>query len=108
VSGQLALDYSRAARDEGMARAADHAEGIEPGWGAAAYRVLCDYARDCDEPFTSEDFRDWLQTIQFPCPVPKALGAVFQRAARRRVIKRCGTGISRHRHLSPCPLWSRA
>ena len=101
---QLSLTYA-AARDDGIQRSADHAESLESGWGASAYRVLCEYARDHRGVWTSEDFRDFLASINFPVPVPKALGAVFQKAARNRVIERAGFGISKARHLSPCPLW---
>lgn len=108
MSAQLSLTYA-AARDEGIQRSAGHAESLESGWGASAYRVLCEYADSPYLPegktFTSEDFRDFLASIDFPVPVPKALGAVFQKAARNRVIERAGFGISKARHLSPCPLW---
>lgn len=95
-------------RDTGIRESAEHADGLEPGWGAGALRVLTEYACSSSGDFTSEDFRAFLATIDFPVPVPKALGAVFQKAARAGVIRRVGFGISRHRHLSPCPLWSRA
>lgn len=94
-------------RDAGIQRATDHAETVESGWSASTLRVLIDYARN-RETFTSEDFREHLQAIDFPCPVPKALGAVFQKAARAAVIKRLGYAVSRERHASPCPLWGRA
>lgn len=103
MNGQLALRL----RDDGIRESAAHAEDLASGWGASAYRVLCDYARGRAEQFTSEDFRDFLAGIKFPVPVPKALGAVFQKAARAGVIKRVGFGTSKHRHLSPCPLWAR-
>lgn len=101
----LTMPEAREFRDEGMRLSADHAESIEPGWSESAYRVLTDYARG-RASFTSEDYRDHLAGIGFPVPVPKALGGVFQKAAKRGVIRRIGFGISRERHLSPCPLWS--
>lgn len=94
-------------RDAGIRESAEHAEAIESGWSASALRVLTEYSSSRAENFTSEDFRDFLASIDFPVPVPKALGAVFQKAARTGVIKRAGFGISKARHLSPCPLWSR-
>lgn len=104
---QLALSWEAAER--GIRRSAEHAEAVEPGWAASCYRVLCDYARDGRaEPFTSEDFRDFLASIRFPVPVPKALGGVFQKAARAKVIQRVGFANSRDRHCSPIPLWRAA
>lgn len=101
---QLALRL----RDDGIRRSADHAEAIESGWGASAYRVLCEYARSRADTWTSEDFRDFLASINFPVPVPKALGGVFQKAARAKVIQRVGFATSRERHCSPVPLWRAA
>lgn len=104
----MELPAARSSRDRGITESRDHAESVESGWGESAYRVLADYARASAGEWTSEDFRAHLNAIGFPVPVPKALGAVFQRAARVGLIRRVGFGISKQRHLSPCPLWTRA
>lgn len=104
---QLALTYA-AARDEGIRQSAEHAEGLEPGWGENAYRLLCEFVTKHQGPFTSLDFRCFLHSRHFPVPVPKALGAVFKNAARARVIKRVGFVPSVERHGSPVPLWEAA
>lgn len=98
---QLALILAH----HGMTRAAEHAEALDTGWGERAFEHLCAYAKGRDGTFSSEDFRDHLAAIGFACPVPKALGAVFQKAARRLVIERVGFAPSRDRHCSPIPLW---
>ena len=102
--GQMSLDYARAARDDDMGRAADHAEGIDHGWAASCYRVLEVYAGHTAE-FNSLAFREHLARIGFPVPVPKALGGVFQKAARARLIHKVGFDQHPERHCSPTPRW---
>ena len=105
MTAQLALVL----RDAGIASSAAHADSVEPGWGDVAFRILSNYAkRRGDQRFTSEDFRDFLFSINFACPVPKALGSVFQKAARQHVIEQCGFVKSRDRHCSPIPEWRAA
>lgn len=101
---QLELDYTaaRAARDNGMRRALEHAEREHDGWKHEAYEALVAYARTHRE-FTSEQFR--ADTGMQSPTTPKAFGAVFQRAARAGVITKRGFAIAKERHLSPCPLW---
>jgi hypothetical protein len=101
---QLDLRAARAARDEGITRAADHADGIDPGWAAGCYRVLETYASHTAE-FTSVDFREHLKRIGFPVPVPKALGGPFQKAARAGLIVKAGFEQHPERHCSPTPRW---
>lgn len=106
TGAQAALDFTaaRQQRDTGIARASEHAEALDVGWSASAYRLLCDYATQTAQ-FTSEDFRAFLDRIKFPVEVPKALGGIFQRTAKQGVIRKIGFGVSKQRHLSPCPLW---
>lgn len=104
MSHQLALSWGAAC--DGMRRSAEHAENVEPGWCENAYRLLCDYRPGVD--FTSEQFRDHLASVGFEVPVPKALGAIFKKAARRMVIQRVGFAPSKERHCSPTPLWRKA
>lgn len=112
MPAQLALSWSAA--EDGIRRSADHAEAVEPGWAGRAYALLREYADSCwgDEftrhDFTSEDFRKFLADIDFPVAVPKALGAVFKKAARNRVIERAGFAPSKDRHCSPTILWRKA
>ena len=102
---QLALSWEAAER--GIQSSAEHAEDVLPGWAERAYRELLIY-KFGRGGFTSEDFRDHLTATGFAVPVPKALGAVFKRAAKRREIQRVGFAKSRDRHCSPIPLWEAA
>lgn len=98
------MEFALAARDEGIRQSADHAEDVSPGFGEAAYTALTIYAGMAGE-FTSADFRAYLKSVGLSCEVPKALGAVFLRAARAGVIEKVGYAKSAERHASPCPIW---
>ncbi len=91
---------------QGMSQSAAHAESIEEGWTDRAYGLLARFSKaQATNPFTSEEFRLYARSVGFEIPVPKALGAVFQRAARDGLIARSGYGKSFSRHSSPCVLW---
>lgn len=97
---------SELAAAHGMSQSAAHAEAIEEGWTDRAYATLQAFCRfQATQPFTSEDFRLYALSVGFPVPVPKALGAVFKRAAREGLIRRDGFGRAFARHGSPCPRW---
>jgi hypothetical protein len=102
---QLSIDWTQQ-RDAGMAKSASHAESIDPGWLETAYTLLNAYCiQHRGQTFTSEDWREWAEARGFPIPVPKALGSVFSKAAKRGLIRRVGFAIARERHGSPCPQW---
>lgn len=99
------LDAARAARDAGMAQAAQHAEDLQPKWGDLALARIRAYAAMHAE-FISEDCTDWAASQGFTSPAdPRAWGAPFQKAARLGIIRKVGYGVSQRRHLSPTPLW---
>lgn len=103
----LAFDFeaAKAARDAGMAAAIDHAETVEPDFGAQALAWILSYART-HARFISEEVTDAAAAAGLQSPTdPRAWGAPFQRAARLGVIRKDGFGISKRRHLSPTPLW---
>ncbi len=93
--------------EEGIQRSRRHAEAVEPGWTDRAYSLLESFCRfQGTKPFTSEDFRLYARSKGFEIAVPKALGAVFKRAARNQVIERSPIlGKAFARHGSPCPVW---
>lgn len=98
----LTLPEARARRDAGMAQALDHAESVDAGWAEAAFGALVQYALTHGS-FTSEQFRAGSK-LDIPTTA-KALGPVFRRAARERVIEKGGYVQSTERHCSPIPLW---
>ena len=108
MSEQIVIDFAAAAaaRDLGMAQAADHAERVEDGFGERAFRFICTYA-ETHQVFISEECTAAAAAQGLVSPAdPRAWGAPFQRAARARVIEKIGYGISQRRHLSPTPKWS--
>ncbi len=91
---------------QGMSQSAAHAEAVDDGFHERAYGLLTAFCRlQATQPFTSEDFRLYAHREDFPIAVPKALGAVFKRAAKNGLIRRDGFGKAFSRHGSPCPLW---
>lgn len=73
---------------EGMTRAVDHADRIEPGWSERAYRMLLQYAASHFE-FMTEDVRTWAHDAGLPQPPDsRAWGAVTLRAVKARLLIR--------------------
>lgn len=96
---------ARKARDDGMARAVDHADRDAPGWSNEAYSFLISYARTHDQ-FIAEQFVAYAEHSGLIVPpTGKAYGAVFKRGAKAGIIERIGFGVSTKRHASPTPLW---
>lgn len=83
----LDLSASRAARDEGIRRAVDHAEDVTPHWADLAYAFIVDYFSRYEEA-TSEQVRAAAFGIVPEPPDKRAWGGPFARAARAGVIVR--------------------
>jgi hypothetical protein len=102
------LTQAMAERDTGIRRAIDHAERVEPSWGDMALDQIRAYAA-LHKEFISEECTDWAAARGFASPTdPRAWGAPFKVAARLGIIRKVGYGVSKRRHLSPCPLWASA
>jgi len=106
----VTIGAARAARDEGMQRAVDHAEIESPDWAQHAYEWLELFVAAHAEPFISEDVSDASKLdSSFPQPpTDRAWGSIYRSAVKRGLIRLAGTGRSRRRHASICPLWIRA
>ena len=101
-----------ALRDEGIQRAADHAERVYPNWTAHAYAALEDfltigkYAHGAT--FTSEDVREHAATLKLPEPPNnRAWGAVFKKAGSSGLLTKRGTTTARAPgvHCSIITVW---
>jgi hypothetical protein len=97
-------------RDDGMARAEQHAEAEIPKWKDLALDALCTFVSSRANPFLTEDFRVWtIATNACPQPPePRAWGAVMSAAKARGLVTPCGTGRAATSNLSPKVLWQRA
>lgn len=102
---QLDIDFARAARDDGITRATDHAGET---W---MERAIVDFARfvKARGEATCEQWRfDWLSRGNRPPESHKAYGAVASAAARRRIVvntKRYVQASSEKTHAHPVPIW---
>lgn len=108
MSEQLPMDFvaAAAARDRGIAQAADHASRIDDTFAERALAFLYAYAR-ANEQFISETATDAAAVEGLTSPADRrAWGAVFQKAAKQGYIRKIGFGTSLRRHLSPTPLWA--
>lgn len=107
MSTQMTLDHAmaRAAADDGMRRALEHAECTIKKWGDLAYLFLEQFYRR-NLSFISEDVSDASKRwgLEQP-PTDRAWGMVYRRAQKAGVIEMDGTGRSRRRHASVCPKW---
>lgn len=102
----ISLDEARAARDEGMKRALDHAERDVPAWSAVALQFLRGYAAK-HRQFTSFELRNAAREWGLSMPATdKAFGSVFVKAAKEGVIERAGYVPHPERHASPTVLWN--
>lgn len=105
---QVCIDFTaaRRARDEGIARAVDHADAVAPKWSDRAYDFLTAYLR-ANERLTSEDVREAAQGIVPAPPSLRAWGGVFQRAARAGLIERAGYDTARDPkvHMNVVTVW---
>lgn len=101
------MELAELARDDGMKRAVDHADRVEPDWSEAALQCIRDYP--VHTPFLVEDVRQWAhhkRNLPHP-PDARAWGAVIKRAQAKEII-RC-TGYTRAKnkstHAGPRSQW---
>ena len=101
----IEMSRARAQRDDGMSRAARHAESDYPGWADVAFRFLNNFAVT-HQHFISEDVSDASRAWGMVQPsTDRAWGNVYKRAIKDGVIVQDGAGRSRRRHASICPRW---
>jgi hypothetical protein len=97
-----------ARRDDGIERAASHAERVSDGWKARARGYLLEYlaTRRRGDDFLAEVAREFAEGRGMDAPPDgRAWGAVFQSAAREKLIVKAGYSPARSSNLSPKVLW---
>lgn len=98
----------KARRDEGMARAQEHAEADQPGWTEAAATFLRDYAQTVAGPFMVEQARI---ASKHRVAIPenaKAWGPAAVLAVKRGWIVKAGYGPASSSNGSPKTLFRSA
>lgn len=105
---QQPLDFTaaRARRDEGIRRAVDHANAVEPRWADQAYEFLVRYLQTV-ETCTSEQARAAAAGVVPEPPSRRAWGGPFTRAARAGLIEREGytTAVDPKVHCNVVTVW---
>lgn len=103
MSDQLAINFARGLRDEGMERSAEAAAEEFREVGA---RIVAELAAS-GEPFNADDLRDRLEEHGVPVDRPNAVGSLFMQASRRGLIQRVGyrQTVSPSQHAHTHPLW---
>lgn len=104
MSEQLAIDFVRARRDDGITRAGEHAGDL---WKKGARGYLLEYCAYSSAPFMAEDVRGYAEERSFAKPPDgRAWGAVFQAAAREGLIRKVGYAPAKSSNLSPKVQWA--
>jgi hypothetical protein len=107
VTEQLTIDHAIAQRDEGMARAAEHAERVEPGWQEGALEYIRQHALE-NETLMCEGARLRAEAEGFPLPPHKrAWGAAMMRAAKLGYVAKVGFANVQdpNGHMGAATLW---
>ena len=102
-------EQARQARDDGIARAVNHANNVLPSWGERAYIHFCEYARFHAVEFITEDVREYAYRQGFVRPPDeRAWGAISTRATRAGIVYKVddsGRAKNPRGHMHPCSLW---
>lgn len=102
-------------RDEGMAKAAAHADRLHEAWQERAMGFLKEFSIRCwasasQHNFTAEDVYDYAERYGLPRPPDRrAWGAVMTKAAKQGIIRKVGYGVSARPecHNRPVTMWER-
>lgn len=98
---------ARELAEDGMIRAVEHADRVEPEWSERASSLLRDYAQFNPE-FMTESLRVWAHRMGLPLPPdPRAWGAVVNKAVRDGLIVRDRYEMTKipPAHATPRPVW---
>lgn len=107
---QLTIEHeirARELRDEGMQRAVDHADRVEPNWSNVAEGWVRIYAMDHLE-FMCEEVRRFAESKGISKPPDKrAWGAVMMRCAKLGIVEKVGLGYAKDPkvHMNPASVW---
>ena len=110
-STQQEIDFAKAARDNGIQQAIDHADEVNPSWSEQAYYALKCFLDDGQGEFLCEEFRQWCEINELiPSPPHnRAYGAVMVRAVKEGLIISMGYApvTNSKAHRTPATVWKR-
>lgn len=104
----IALDFTAALerRDQGVERAASHANRVESEWTGQALGMLTAYGQQATGPFLIEEVRAWAEARGLPAPPDqRSWGAVARSAAAKRRIEKVGFAPAASSNSSPKVQW---
>lgn len=88
---QLGLFDARQRRDEGIRKAAEHADAVHRDWQTMAYEFFTNvFLKHQKGPFMAEDFRAQCEGIVPTPPTLRAFGAIIVKAKKNGLIRRVG------------------
>lgn len=105
------LFEARKQRDQGIQKARDTAEAVNPGWNQLAYDLLKRFLRDHNGPFLAEEVRSFAAMEDFPLPPSnRAWGGIMIRAVKSGLIVRDGYGQVSNPKAHACfaSVWKKA
>lgn len=105
---QLDIFESRLRRDEGIARAVDHANRVDPDWSEKAYKFLLQFIENHNGAFMAEDVRSHAALMDFPLPPNnRAWGGIIVRAKVAGLIASAGTRKVKNKkaHCANAAVW---
>lgn len=104
----IGLDFTAALerRDQGVERAAGHANRVESEWTGQALGMLTAFAAQHGKPFLIEEARAYAEAHGLPDPPDaRSWGAVARRAAAKNRIRKTGFAPAASSNASPKVQW---
>lgn len=105
---QLDIFAAEDQRNKGIEKAVSHADWKEDDWQARAFEFLKEFLGNHNGPFMVEEVRSYAALLDFPLPPSaRAWGAVILRAAKEKLVERCGYSQTKNvkAHRTPAALW---
>jgi Asp-tRNA(Asn)/Glu-tRNA(Gln) amidotransferase A subunit family amidase len=106
----VVLDIKKAvlAKDEGIERAGDHADEVDPEWNNKAFEFLKRFIANHNGTFMTEEVRVYAEQMDLGRPPDnRAWGGVIKRALNKGMIESCGYSKTRNvkAHRTPAAVW---
>lgn len=80
-----------AARDKGIQQATEHCESVQPDWQDQARGWLLSFAALSRAPFTTEEAREWAESLGFHSASKRGWGGITGGLIKRGLLVEVGT-----------------